>query len=394
MMRLLLIHERYRQRGGEDAVFEDEAALLAASGCRVERLEVDNHDIDPRAGGLALAARAIWSRRGRTLVDDAISEFRPDIVHVHNWFPLLSPAIHSAIHRRGVPLVQTLHNFRLACLNGLMFRDGAPCQDCLTRALKWPGVARRCYRNDIKASAAVALLLAVHRGLGTWTRRVDRFLAYSDFARQRFIAAGLPAGRIERADNCAPDPGAAAAGWDHPRAGALFVGRLSDEKGIATLLQAWRGLDHRLTIVGDGPLAEPLRRTAAGIGGDRIAFLGACPPETVSRLLTGTRLVCVPSSCYEQQPRIIAEAGAHGVPVLAAGHGGVGAAIVDGVTGRHAPPGDVAAWADAAARLLADPGHLAALGAAARTHYLARHAPPVVAAARINLYCQLTRPQS
>lgn len=384
-MRVLLIHERYRQAGGEDAVFAAESALLEAAGCQVSRLVADNHTIAAGQSGLALALGAIWSRQGRQQVVRAIREHRPDVVHVHNWFPLLSPAIHSAIRAQGVPVVQTLHNFRLLCLNGLFFRAGSPCEDCLTRKLKWPGVARRCYRDDRRASAAVAAMNLVHWTLGTWSTQVNHFLTYSEFSRDRFITAGLPAERISVTHNTAADPGPAAASWDHPRRGALFIGRLAEGKGATTLIRAWHNMDEPLIVVGDGPLAADLRAQA----GENVTFLGACPPAQVSLLLSATRLLCVPSDCYEQQPLVVAEAAAHGVPVLASAHGGLGASIEPGRNGHHATAGDVASWQREAAALLARPDYLSQLGHQARALYQSRHAPATVVAARLALYSRL-----
>lgn len=384
-MRILMIHERYQQHGGEDAVFDTESALLEAAGCEVERLIVDNRQIAHKRAGLSLAANALWSPSGRAQVAKAVGTFKPDVTHVHNWFPLLSPAIHSAIRTQGVPVVQTLHNFRLMCLNGLFFRDGAPCEDCLHSVVKWKGIARRCYRDDAKASAAVAAMDLLHWGLGTWRRHVDQFLTYSDFSRQRFIAAGLPADRIAVTHNAVPDPGGAAASWDRPRMGAVYIGRLSAEKGIETLVRAWRGIGHRLSVVGDGPLAPQLQAEAS----DEVSFLGWRDQGFISHLLSQSQLACIPSHCYEQQPRVIAEAAAHGVPVLASDHGGMHSFIQNGITGQRTPPGNADAWRQAAINLLGHPDHLAAMGAANREIYLTRHCPDAVVGQRIALYSRL-----
>ncbi|MBI3446891.1 MAG: glycosyltransferase family 4 protein [Magnetospirillum sp.] len=373
-MRILIIHERYRQRGGEDRVFDLESAMLEARGCQVERLIIDNRDIRDGQGQLALAANALWSRKGRSLVRDAVRRFRPQVAHIHNWFPLLSPSIHSAIREDGIPVVQTLHNFRNLCLNGLFFRDGAPCEDCLDSSLKWRGVLRRCYRDDIRASATVAALTLLHHHLGTWRRHVDLFLAYSEFSRQRFIAGGLPADRIAIKPNTTPDPGEDAASWRHPRRGAVYVGRLSEEKGIGDLVRAWRDMGHTLTVVGDGPLGEQLRAEASS----EVEFVGWRSPEEVSVLLARAALVCVPSLCYEQWPMAVTEAAAHGVAVLASNFGAMGRLIKPRHTGDLVPVGDIRAWRDQAVGLLNAPERLAAMGSAARQSYLDQYSPPSV----------------
>ncbi|MFN3076604.1 MAG: glycosyltransferase family 4 protein [Alphaproteobacteria bacterium] len=377
-MRLLMIHERYRQRGGEDRAFDTETAMLEARGCQVERLVVDNADIDERRGGLALAVNAAWSQSGRERVREAVRRFRPHLAHIHNWFPLLSPSIHSAIRAQGVPVVQTLHNFRLLCLNGLMFREGGLCEDCREDRLKWRGVLRRCYREDTKASAAVAAMILLHRGLGTWRRQVDLFLAFSEFSRQYFIAGGLPADRIAIKPNAVPDPGSDAASWRRPRSGAVFIGRLSPEKGIAELLRAWHGVDHRLTVVGEGPLAEPLRAMAP----PQVEFTGWCRPEAISAILSEAALVCVPSRCHEQGPLVVAEAAAHGVPVLASDLGALRRLVIPGETGVLLPPPepgrDPLVWRSEAIRLLRSLELLSTLGGRAREVYLERYSPDAV----------------
>ncbi|BAE50244.1 glycosyltransferase family 4 protein [Paramagnetospirillum magneticum] len=384
-MRILIIHERYRQRGGEDAVFDTESALLEERGCVVERLVADNDHIDETRGGLALAANAVWSTDGRGRVRRKVQEFRPDIVHIHNWFPLFSPAIHGAIRAEGVPVVQTLHNFRLMCLNGLFLRDGQPCEDCLGSPLAWRGVLRRCYRDDTKASAAVAAMNCWHHLAGTWRRNVDLFLVGSDFARRRFVAAGLPAERIALKPNTVCDPGAEAASWRRPRRGAVFLGRLSPEKGIADLIRAWRDMGHRLTIVGDGPLAAALRAEASS----EVDFAGWQDPARVSSILSEAALLCLPSRCYEQWPLVVAEAAAHGLPILASDLGALESLVEEDVTGKRVTPGDVDAWRDAARTLLDSPALLAAMGQNARQVYACRYSPQVVTDLLLGHYARL-----
>lgn len=382
-----MVHARYRLRGGEDQSFDTEAAMLEERGCEVQRFIVDNAHIDDTRPGLLLAADAIWSRSARTEIKAAIRRCRPDVVHVHNTFPRLSPSIYSAIRAEGVPVVQTLHNFRSLCLNGLLFRDGSPCEDCVGHSFQMPGIVRRCYRDSYAISAAVAAMNLVHQALATYRKHVSLFLACSDFARQRFIVGGLPAERIVVKPNTARDPGNEAASWSRPRSGAVFIGRLSPEKGISNLMQAWRGVGHRLTVVGDGPLAAQLREQAS----DEVVFTGWRSREEISSILSNAALLCLPSICYEQWPLAAGEAMSHGVPVLASDLGALPEIVQSGKTGLLLAPDHVEAWRSEASALLASPQRLAEMGRAARNDYLNRLSPNRVMGQLIGHYQSVLR---
>jgi glycosyltransferase involved in cell wall biosynthesis len=380
-MRVLIVHERYQQRGGEDVAVDAEIASLREHGVAVSAHIDDNRRI-PDGASLGLAASTIWSRGAKRDVADAIASTRPDLVHFHNLFPLLSPSVYQAAREAGLPVVQTLHNYRLLCPNALLLRDGAVCESCLTRRLKWPGVIHRCYRGSRKASAAVAAMSSIHWLLGTWARTVDQYLALSPFAAGRFIAGGLPPNRLTVAPPAVADPGPPC---DEARSGALYVGRLSPEKGVDTLLAAWAGIDAPLTIVGDGPEEKRLR----GMAPPNVRFVGRLEAAAVSTAMRRAALLVFPSRCYENFPLVVAEAMAHALPVLASSGGAAADLVEDGVTGRLAPIGVASAWREAAAALLEAPERLAALGAAGRAAYLQRYAPPVIMADRLALYRRL-----
>lgn len=380
-MRILLVHERYRLRGGEDTAFDDEVALLRGGGAEVVTHIEDNRDIHGE-GGLSLAVRSLWSPSGYAAVRQAIRANRADLVHAHNTFPLLSPSVYDAARAEGVPMVQTLYNYRLLCPNALLMRDGMPCESCLGRTVKWPGVVHACYRDSRAASAAVAALAGVHWLSGTWRNKVDRYFAQSEFARGRFIAGGLPAERIAVKPNGRFDPGPAAADWNHPRAGALYVGRLSREKGVAALLAAWTGLDTPLTVIGEGPEAPALESGAPAA----VRFAGWIARADVSRAMSAAVVLAFPSLCYENAPMAIVEAHAHGLPVVASDIGAIRELVEPNVTGLLARPGDVADWHDKLAWLLARPEEQRRMGANARRMYERRHAPETVFAAQMDLY--------
>lgn len=378
-MRILIVHERYRLRGGEDVAVEAESALLARAGIEVASHVLDHRDIRGE-GSLSLALGAIWSPAGQRAVAAAIADSRPDLMHVHNFFPLLSPAIYEGARAAGIPVVQTLHNYRLLCPNGLLLREGRPCEDCRDRLVKWPGVLHRCYRGSRGASAAAAAMAGLHRLRGTWTSRIDRFLALTPFARDRFVAGGLPADRITVSPVALPDPGPAP--WDDGRQGALYVGRLSPEKGLDTLLEAWAGIDQRLTIVGDGPLRTDLARRAP----TNVAVAGPLDPNGVAAAMAGAALLVFPSLAYENFPLVVVEAMARRLPVLASRRGAAAGMITPGINGAFAEPGDGPGWRAAVAGLLADRGELARLAAGARATYEAHYHPDRVLAERLALY--------
>lgn len=370
-MRVLVVHNRYRsaQPSGENAVVEEETALLREAGAIVELLTVDSDDIAgwPAAKRLTLPARVVWSREGARTVRRAIAGFRPDVVHAHNTFPLLSPAALRAAHGAGVRVVQTLHNFRPLCPAATFLRDGRVCEDCLGR-IPVPAVVHGCYRSSRVATFPIAVKDAVHSAIGTWSSAVDTYITPSDFARSRYVKAGWPAERIVVKYNTAPDPGTPAPTHD---GGFVCLSRLYPEKGVDVLLDAWAQAfpdgGQRLRIVGSGDLEAEIRRRAAGLPG--VELTGQVARERGLEILAGARALVVPSRWYEVFPRIVAEAYALGVPVIASRLGSLGEIVVDGETGLHAEPGDAADLARALRALAGDRDLAERVGAGARRRY-------------------------
>jgi glycosyltransferase involved in cell wall biosynthesis len=300
--------------------------------------------------------------------------------------------VHHALGAAGVPVVQTLHNYRLLCPQGMLLRSGRPCVDCVGRA-PLPGVLHACYRESRAASAAVAVMLTVHRGIGTWTRRVDAFIALSRFARDRFVEGGLPADRLHVKPNFLdPDPGVGSG-----RGGfLLYVGRLSPEKGIPTLLAAWRIVSAersaaapRLVLVGDGPLASDVRNAAESLPG--LEWRGAQPLGEVLALMGDARVLVFPSLCFENSPRVILEAFARGLPVLASRRGSTGELVQEGVTGRLFEPGEPADLARALAWATAPGTELTALARGARAAFQASHTADRNAERLFEIYAEARR---
>jgi glycosyltransferase involved in cell wall biosynthesis len=344
-MKILIAHNRYQFGGGEDAVARDEAELLRRYGHGVELLEQDNESIRSLRGKLIASASIFYSSRSRKRMRQAIRDFRPDVVHVHNWFPMLSPSIILEASAAGVPVVQTLHNFRMLCANALLYRHGVICTDCLGKPLPLDGVFHGCYRGSRAGSAVVTAAYAFHRLLRTW-ERVDLFIAVSGFEREILVRGGLPAEKVvEKPNFVASDT------WKAERTAedaALFVGRLSPGKGIRTLLAAWNTgrIPLRLEIIGDGPLTDEVRSCAAMNG--KIEFMGLQPPEVVYREMAKARFLVFPSEWFETFGRTVVEAFSQGTPVLAADLGGIRELVKEGVTGYRFPSGNAEALIAAA----------------------------------------------
>ena len=368
-MKVLVVHSYYQQPGGEDAVFADETRLLREHGHQVLTYTAHNADLS-RKGALEQAATALWNRGASAELRRLCEAERPDVAHFHNTFPLVSPAAYYGVASAGVPVVQTLHNYRLVCPNALLFRDGAPCEDCLGKAVPWPAIVHACYRDSRSASGVVALMLAGHRALGTWSRHVTVYVTPSEFTRQKLIEGGVAAANIVVKPNfVAPDPGLGAGDGSY----ALFVGRLTAEKGVRTLLRAWAQLGKALPLrmVGDGPLADEVAEAAAMGGG--VQWLGKQPSEEVYRLLRGATCLVFPSEWYEGAPKVIVEAFATGTPVVAARIGAAAELIEDGKTGRFFAPGNADELAECIRQLLASPPALFRMRAAARRTFEERH---------------------
>ena len=340
-MKIVVVHNTYQQPGGEDVVFRNECELLKSAGHEVVEYQRSNHDaanfVSVRK--LALAKNTIWSSETRRAFRQVLLRERPDLVHVHNTFVMVSPSIYWASRDAQVPVVQTLHNYRLLCPGAAFFRDGRICEECLGNGV-WRGVRHGCYQDSGAATAVVAAMLTTHRLLGTWSRLIEYFVTPTEFARQKFIQGGLPADKILVKPNFVdPDPGAGTGS----RSYALFVGRLSPEKGTRTLLAAWAVMGNTvpLRIVGDGPLRAELEDYARQHGLSHVSFLGRLGRKETMDMMKGARCLVFPSECYEGAlPLTVVEAFACGTPVIASRLGAMKDLIADGGTGFQFTPGD------------------------------------------------------
>ena len=385
-MRVLIAHNRYRSShpSGENAVVDDEARLLAEHGCDVELLQTSSDEIAawPAYKKALLPARTVWSREGHRLVADAIERFRPDVVHVHNTFPLLSPAALRAARASGAAVVATIHNFRPLCAAATFVREGKVCTSCLDRGLL-AAVARGCYRDSRLATVPLAASITVHRVAGTWRDSVDRYVFPSSFARSLYVRAGWSADRLVVKPNTVDDPGFTRTGAGR---GFVALSRFSHEKGLDTLLDAWRSaaIDEPLTLIGAGALEDELRVRARGL--DNVAFAGRLSPREAMARLAGARALVVPSRWFEVFPRTIVEAYSLGVPVVASRIGSLAEVVEDRATGLLVEP-DAPDQLGAALRALAGSVALTArLGHEARRRFEADLAPAPTTRRLLEIY--------
>ena len=371
-MRILFAHNRYQNVGGEDLAADLEMDLLKRQGHTTDLFEVDNTQIAGISTKTMVALGTVYSPPSKSRFAEKIRSFKPDIVHIFNFFPLLSPSIHYACRDAGVPVIQKISNFRLICPSALLLRDGHVCQDCVGKVIPWPGVLHQCYRHSLSGSTVVATMLVVHRLLRTWERIVDAYIARTSFSRNKLIEGGLPADKISIIPSFAQDSGGSSDGSGRF---AFFAGRLSSEKGIATLLSAWDRLNSSsisLKVAGDGPLRDQVTRRA-GLGG--IEYLGALSRNAVQAIMRHATLLVFPSVCYENFPLSIVEAFASGVPVVASGMGAMAEIIEDGRTGLHFHPGDPEDLATKIAWAEDHPAEIKRMRREARAEYLSKYTP-------------------
>ncbi|MGV7222807.1 MAG: glycosyltransferase [Nitrospinales bacterium] len=339
-MKILQIHNRYQYSGGEDAVADSEKRLLEDKGHSVIRYLRHNDEINDSSfvNKIGLFLNATWSWKAYRQIKNILRRERPDVAHFHNTLPLISPGAYYACKEVDIPVVQTLHNYRLLCPSALLYRDGNICEECLKHSLV-RSIQYGCYRGSRIQTMTVALMLATHRRLGTWHRKVDAYVVLTNFSRNKFIGHGLPSDKIFIKPNF-PKRSSEYSVLDNRY--ALFLGRISAEKGLLTLLKAWENLKHiKLKIAGDGPFSDKLKDIVQEKMLDNIEFLGHQSDSECRELLKKSSFVVLPSQCCEGGfPLTAIEAFAAGKPLIATNLGAMAEAIVDGQTGLHFSAGD------------------------------------------------------
>ncbi|RSM99390.1 glycosyl transferase [Streptomyces sp. WAC 01325] len=379
-MRVLVVHNRYAsaQPSGENKVVDQEVELLRAAGHQVDLFERRSDDIADRSllGKAALPFLVPWNPAVRTELAARLRAERPDVVHVHNVFPLLSPAVLAACADAGVPAVATLHNYTQVCPPGTLQRDGRPCTECVGSAVPLPAVRHGCYRDSRLATVPLAVSMSVNRR--RWWSGVERFLCISAAQRDVLVRAGMPAERLVVKHNFVPDP-------DDRRSRAgehvLYLGRLAEAKGVRLLMTAWDelaaagGVGVPLVIAGTGPLEQEV--TAWAAGRDDVRYVGLYDTAECRKAIARSVAVVAPSTWLEAFGLVVVEAMAAGVPVVAAGHGAFVELVEDGVTGLLHRPGEHESLASCIRRTAAGPDRNREMGRAARRRYELGFSPAV-----------------
>ncbi len=364
-MKILIGHNYYQTAGGEDAVVRSEAALLKDYGEEVFLYERNNEELNrfnvlKKAMHFALLKHSSETYRQ---LRELIKRVRPDVAHFHNIFYMMTPAVYEACRDEGIPIVQSLHNFRLMCANGLFFRDGNVCEDCLTKS-RWEGIRHRCLRDSAFMTGAVSSAVHAHWGKGTWLKTIDGYIVASAFTRRKYIQAGIPSEKISVKPNFLyPDPG-----MHRKDSGYIvYVGRLSHEKGVEVLLEAWRSLAGvPLKILGSGPLEQKLKAFVADNKMPHVEFLGFAGQAVYEVSMRGARAIVIPSQCYENFPRVVAEAFAYGVPIVCSRLGSLVELVEENETGLLFEPGNAAELSQKIRRLMTSPGEAQYMGQNAR----------------------------
>jgi glycosyltransferase involved in cell wall biosynthesis len=363
--RVLMVHAYYRQRGGEDVVAEQEAELLTSRGHTVERYSTHNRDIDDGTK-VATALRTLWSSKTTRDITAVIAKFKPDVLHVHNTFPSISPSVYWAAAQQRVPVVQTLHNFRLLCPQAMLLRENKVCEDCIGR-LPWRSIVHRCYHDSAAQSAVLTGMLALHRALGTYRNKVTRYVALNEFCMQKFIQGGLPGDKFRIKPNFADVPAPESSQQRH---GALFAGRLSNEKGVHVLAKAI-GLfpTEPVEVIGDGPERDLLQAEPT------ITLRGFLDQAGLFAAMRRSAYLVMPSIWYENAPRVLIEAFGCGLPVIASNLGALAGLVEHEHTGLLFEAGSASSLANAMRWAAEHPGAMRVMGLNARRMYEERYSP-------------------
>jgi len=366
-MKILVAHNRYRYRGGEDTVVDAEVDLLRRHGHEVLVYLRDNEELT-RMKNHCAALQTLWSHKAVADVTTLSEKFRPELIHSHNTFPLISPSLYSVAKQLNIPVIQTLHNFRLICPQATLLRNGVQCEDCVGN-LPWRAIVHRCYRNSLSQSAVSSSMIMLHRLLRTWHTKVTRYIVLNQLCRDKFIAGGLPFDLLRIKPNfvdSANEPE-----WVH-RSGGIFIGRLSEEKGLKVLAEALSQLpDSQIDIYGKGDLQTYVEATRG------FNYKGFRDPIELQACLRKAAYLVVPSTGVESFGLVAIEAFAAGTPVIASAHGGLREIVVHGKTGLLVEPANSDALARAIA--FAEDHHyeMKIMGRAARHAYLSRYTPDI-----------------
>ncbi|MBX9782802.1 MAG: glycosyltransferase family 4 protein [Chitinophagaceae bacterium] len=337
-MKILFIHNTYQQSGGEDVAVQEEIKLLRQKGHIAEAVYFDNSGIQSAYSKIKAGLRAVYNQGSFSIINNKIKDFGPDLIHLHNLFFTASPSVLYAAAKHHIPVVATIHNYRLVCANALLMRNHSPCELCINKTFPLAGIIHGCYRSSVIESALVTTTTGLHKLAGTWRKKINQYIALTPFAKEKLLHSSLqiPTGKITVKPNFVPDYGE---GNTIREDFFLFAGRLSFEKGAEIMLQSFSQLPHiKLVVAGDGPEKE---RLATKFGSStNITFVGKKPAEEIISLMQRCKALIFPSIWYEGQPYTILEAFATGTPVIASKLGAMESLIKHELNGLHFTPGN------------------------------------------------------
>ena len=336
-MRILIIHNRYQQRGGEDSVFENESSLLKKYGNSVEQLIFSNEEINSPISKIKAGISSIYNKSSAKKLDNKIQIFKPDIIHVHNFFPIASPSIFYESQKHNIPIVMTLHNYRLICPNALLFRDGKVCEECINKEFAINGVMNGCYRDSKLQTFALATMSYLHKKTKTWENRVDKYIALTNFAKNKILNSSLKLKekQITIKPNYVNDHGFELNKDDY----LIFIGRLSKEKGVDILLNAFKNSKRKIVIIGSGPMKDIVEEYSKNY--QNIEYLGFQQMDVIIQKLKKAKALIFTSVWYEGMPMTILESLSTGTPVVSTDIGGPAEIITNNKTGLIYKVGDV-----------------------------------------------------
>jgi len=369
-MKILQVHNYYRDPGGEDEVFAAETAILQQFGHKVLKYTVTNRSIDTM-NRVALAFQTFWSWPSQRALFRMLKDERPDIVHFHNTFPLISPSAYYVCKKAAIPVIQTLHNFRLLCPSSIFFRDNYVCEDCIDKYLTWPAIIHNCYRSSRLQTSIVSTMLTMQRLIKTWQNDISLFVALTEFSRNKFIIGGIPTEKIVVKPNFVhPDPGT----QEKDREFILFVGRVTPEKGVKTITKAWNKLEEiPLRIAGDGILKKEIGEEIKIGNLQNVELLGRVPHSEAISLIKKAFCLIFSSEWYECLPISIIEAFACGTPVIASRLGAMTEIIDEERTGLLYNPGDSDDLISKVKWAWSHPDKIKQMGIEARKEYEAKY---------------------
>ena len=390
MSKVLLVHNKYKLRGGEDDVFLSEFEIVKKyfSSSDVFQCLECNGSIEGFIQKLIVFFDVNYSGRQYFKYRNFFCKNNFSLVHIHNFFPLITPSVFYACQDANAPVVHTLHNFRTLCPTATLMYDGKICERSLHQSCWWT-VPKRVYRNSFIGTAALAYMVEYHKRKGTWQTQVDRYIALTEFAKNKFIEGGFPAEKISVKPNFIEDPHHGIKKVEKQGGYALFVGRLSEEKGLDILLEAWQHVNYPLKIIGDGPLKALVEKCSAN--NQQIEYLGFQGKEVILPLMKEADFFVLSSTCYENFPVTLAECFASGTPALVSNIGGMAEIVSDGKTGLHFEVGNPESLAEKAEYLIQHPKEAREMGGNARQEYLEKYTPEINLEMLLDIYRQTIR---